>query len=323
MKIDSVKIENFRCFKKETIVFNDYTCFIGPNGSGKSTILNALNIFFKNDKDSQTTLSILSEDDFHHKITNDPIKITLTFSNLSDKAKEELSDYVRDDKLIVSAIAEYNSENQNAEIIHYGNRLGFNDFKKYFACNKNGKGKADELKKIYKELRVKYSDLPDVKTKDAMEDALKEYEMNNKNKCVLIESADQFYGINSTGKLAPFIQWVFIPASKDIIEESEESKNTAFGQLLERTVRSKINFTEKINTLKNKAQEEYKSMLDAEQSALSDISISLQKRLQCWAHPDIKAKICWDINDGGKGTGQIASPGVSPCNTRRDRPRIT
>lgn len=297
MKIDTVKIENFRCFKDETIIFNNYTCFIGSNGSGKSTILNALNIFFKNDKDSQTNLNILSEDDFHHKITKDPIKITVTFIDLSDKAKEELSDYVRDDKLVVSAIAEYNSEKQNAEIIHYGNRLGFDDFRKYFAANKDGKGKADELRNIYKELKSKDSDLPDVKTKDAMAEALKEYEALHKDKCILIRSADHFYGINSTGKLAPFIQWVFIPASKDIIEESEEAKNTAFGQLLARTVRSKINFTEKIATLKNKVQGEYKSILDAEQVALADISASLQKRMQYWAHPDIKARVCWDINE--------------------------
>ena len=297
MKIDSVKIENFRCFKNETIVFNDYTCFIGSNGSGKSTILNALNIFFKNDKDSQTNLNILSRDDFHHKVTKEPIKITVTFSNLSSEAKKELSDYQRDDKLIVSAIAEYNSEKQTATIIHYGSRRGFNEFKKYFACNKDNKGKAVDLREIYKELRSKYSDLPDAKTKDDMQTALKEYEMKNIDKCVLIPSPDQFYGINSTGKLAPFIQWVFIPASKDIIEESEESKNTAFGQLLARTVRSKINFTEKIAILKSKAQEEYKSMLNDEQLALSDISTSLQKRLQHWAHPDIKTKICWDTNE--------------------------
>lgn len=40
MKIESVKIENFRSFKNETIVLDNYTCFVGSNGSGKSTFLN-------------------------------------------------------------------------------------------------------------------------------------------------------------------------------------------------------------------------------------------------------------------------------------------
>lgn len=76
MKIESVRIENFRSFKDETIYFDDYTCFVGANGCGKSTILNALNIFFRQDKDCTTDLSKLSVEDFHHKNVGDPIKIT-------------------------------------------------------------------------------------------------------------------------------------------------------------------------------------------------------------------------------------------------------
>jgi predicted ATPase len=39
MKIESVRNENFRAFKDETVIFRDYTCFVGPNGAGKSTVL--------------------------------------------------------------------------------------------------------------------------------------------------------------------------------------------------------------------------------------------------------------------------------------------
>lgn len=296
MKIESMRVENFRCFKNEVIDFDDYTCLIGANGSGKSTILNALNVFFKNIKDSQTNLGTLSDEDFHHKDIKEPIKITLTFSELSEKAKDDLSDYVRDNKLIVSAIAEYDPIKGNAEVIHYGSRLGFDEFKKYFIAEKNG-DKVPVLQTIYLELKNQFPDLPNAKTKVDMAEGLRNYEINNKDKCVLIKSADQFYGINSTGKLAPHIQWVFVPASKDIIEESEESKNSAFGQLLARTVRSKINFTDKIKSLKNEVQDRYKSILEAENSALSDISVSLQKRLQFWSHPDIKAEVCWNTNE--------------------------
>jgi hypothetical protein len=35
VKIESVRIENFRGFKDETILFGDYSCFVGPNGAGK------------------------------------------------------------------------------------------------------------------------------------------------------------------------------------------------------------------------------------------------------------------------------------------------
>ncbi len=78
MKIESVRIENFRGYKDETIRLGDYSCFVGPNGAGKSTILTALNVFFRQYKDSKTDLSKLSADDFHHKNVKEPIRITVT-----------------------------------------------------------------------------------------------------------------------------------------------------------------------------------------------------------------------------------------------------
>ncbi|OGS06391.1 MAG: ATP-dependent endonuclease [Elusimicrobia bacterium RIFOXYA12_FULL_51_18] len=296
MRIKSIRIENFRCFKDEIIEFDKYVCLIGSNGSGKSTILNALNVFFKNEKDSQTNLNQLVEEDFHHKNIKEPIKITLTFTDLSDTAKTDLSDYVRDEQLIVSAVATYDSDKGRAEVVHSGHRLGIAEFGRYFSAEKNGE-KAAELQKLYLELKKDFSDLPNAKNKPDMADALRSYESVNKGKCVLLQSADQFYGINSTGKLSPFIQWVFVPASKDITEESEESKNTAFGQLLARTVRSKINFSEKINALKIEVQKQYKTILDDEKAALLGISNSLENRLKYWSRPDIKAKVCWDSNE--------------------------
>ena len=58
----------------------------------------------------------LTNADFHHKNIDILVKITVTFISLSEEAKKELSDYVRQDKLIVSAVAKYNSNNESAEI---------------------------------------------------------------------------------------------------------------------------------------------------------------------------------------------------------------
>lgn len=47
MKIESIKIKNFRSYKEETaICFDDLTVLVGRNDIGKSTILEALDIFF-------------------------------------------------------------------------------------------------------------------------------------------------------------------------------------------------------------------------------------------------------------------------------------
>jgi predicted ATP-dependent endonuclease of OLD family len=293
MKIESVRIENFRSFKDETIKFDDYTCFVGANGSGKSTVLNALNIFFRQNKDCTTDLSKLSIEDFHHKNTNDPIRITVTFSDLSQRAKEDLAHYVRLDKLVVSSVAKFDAATNFAEVEQYGSRLGMEEFKGYFEAEKTGVKVAD-LKNIYLELQKKYVDLPKVTTKDAMVQGLNDYASSHPEKCALLPSADKFYGVSKgENKLAPYIQWVFISATKDATEESEESKTSALGQLLARTVRSKVNFSEKVGDLKKTTQKAYQEILDAEQKALNDISETLKNRLESWAHPGITAKILW------------------------------
>ncbi|MDX1749049.1 MAG: AAA family ATPase [Methylophaga sp.] len=293
MKIESVRIENFRAFRDETVNFDNYNCLVGANGAGKSTIIHALNLFFRQNKDAGTDLNKLSENDFHHKNTKKEIKVTVTFSDLNDEAKESLATYVRQEKLIVTAIAKYDKDAQKADIEQYGNRLGISAFRKWFDEKKAG-AKVPELNSVYNELILEFPELPSVKQKQAMEDALNEYEEAHPEKCELIPSADQFYGISKgTNKLAPFIQWVFVSASKDASSEAEESKTSALGQLLERAVRSRVNFSEKVKTIREKIVNDYQQMLDAEQSVLSSLSASLESRLRVWANPTATARVAW------------------------------
>lgn len=293
MKIESVRIENFRTFKNEIIYFDDYSCFVGPNGAGKSTVLNALNVFFRQYKDSKTDLCKLSIDDFHHKDTTQPIAITVTFSDLSDSAKTSLSDYVRQDKLIVTAKAEYDEGTERAEVKQFGNRLGMTSFRSWFEAEKEKKS-ASDLKEIFSNLRKEWSEIETASSKADMADALRKYETENPDQCDLIPSEDQFYGVTKgSNRLAQHIQWVFVSASKDVSEEAEETKNSALGQLLSRAIRAKVNFSEKVNVLRSTLKSDYQAMLDAEQSVLSNLSLSLEEKLKLWANPNASAKVQW------------------------------
>ncbi|VVE18446.1 DNA replication and repair protein RecF [Pandoraea capi] len=50
MKLISLAIKNFRCYREEMIVpISDLTTLVGKNDIGKSSILEALEIFFNND----------------------------------------------------------------------------------------------------------------------------------------------------------------------------------------------------------------------------------------------------------------------------------
>ena len=63
--------------------------------------------------------------------------------------------------------------------------------------------------------------------------------------------------------------------------------------MLARTVRSKISFSEKVTELRTETREKYEQLLNAEQSALTEISKSLENRLASWSHPNISAQVLW------------------------------
>lgn len=264
MKISTLRIENYRSFEDETIYFDKYTCIVGPNGSGKSSILGALNILFRN-AEAPTDVSYLHEEDFHRKNILDPIRITATFEDLSDAAKTELKNYVRQDKLILSAIAKWDADSSRAEVRQVGSRLIMKAFAPFFNAFEEG-AKAEQLKEIYFTIRQSFPDLQDIKTKDGMRQSLRDFEEGNPALCELVESGDQFYGwTKGSNKLENHLQWVYVPAVKDPTEEQDEARNTALGKLLQRTIRSRVNFSEPLKELRNEMSNKYQELLAKEQ----------------------------------------------------------
>lgn len=84
MKLDSVKIKNFRSYKDEIeIKINDLTAFVGKNDIGKSTVLEALDIFFNDGKGNYVVK--IDKDDINKSALHDgdnDIYITAVFTNL-------------------------------------------------------------------------------------------------------------------------------------------------------------------------------------------------------------------------------------------------
>jgi predicted ATP-dependent endonuclease of OLD family len=297
MKLESVRIQNLRAFKDETIAFDDYTCLVGPNGAGKSTVLCALNIFFRSSNESPTNLTNLQEEDFHGKDTSNPIRITVTFGALSSEAQEDFKDYVRQNKLVVSAVAEYDPATKRAEVSQVGERLGIAAFRQYFARLADGE-KVPELLKMYSELQVTFPDLKAVKTKDKMTEALHEYEELHTERCSLLASRDEFYGFTrGSNRLAKYVQWVYVPAVKDATVEQQETKEGALGKLLARTVRSKANFKDRIDQIRQETQEKYEQVLEQNQGVLDSLSNALKIRLAEWAHPETGLKVRWQSDE--------------------------
>ena len=296
MRLTEVKIKNFRSFEDETISFDDYTCFVGPNGTGKSTVLQALNVFFRNTSEASVNLLTLSEEDFHHKNTQEPIEISLVFEHLSPDAQEDFKAYFRNNKLIISAKAVWDPNTNTAEVKQHGSRLVMGEFVPFFKALEN-RAPASELKEIYGELCRKYPDLSSATSKSDMEGALRTYEEAHSELCEAQSSPTQFYGWSKgENRLRRYFQWIYVPAVKDATTEQEEGKTTALGQLLERTVRSKVNFEDPIGKLRQEVAQKYGAIIDTEQGILNSLSDSLTKRIQNWTHSGTQIRLNWHYN---------------------------
>jgi putative ATP-dependent endonuclease of the OLD family len=293
MKIESVRIKNFRGFSDVIIPFNNYTCLVGSNGSGKSTVLCALNVFFRETANATTDLNRLYREDFHKKNTGSPVEITLTFVDLSAEAKVDFSNYCRHNKLVVSAIATFDDSANCAEIKQYGQRLVMPEFRDFFRAVGDNK-LVPVLKDLYNEIRTKITSLPTSGTKAAMIDALRKHEEDHQERCALEQSEDQFYGVTKgANRLNRYLQWVYVPAVKDASSEQLEQRNTALGTLLQRTVRAKTDFGHELEMMREEAQAKYKSILDKKQDALKELSSSMGTRIGEWAHPGATVRLEW------------------------------
>lgn len=295
MRIRSVRVQNFRAFEDETVSFDSCTCLVGPNGAGKSTILGALNVFFQ-EASSATDVATLTAEDFHGGNTDIPVQITVTFDQLSDAAKEDLSHYVRHGELVVTSIAVFDAKTAKAPVIQWGERLVFKQFAAFFEDDKN-KATVEPLRARFFEVTKGLADFPDIgkkPTKAAMIEALRSYEEARPEICESQRSTDHFYGVGrARGRLEPYVQWVYLPAVKDASAEAEEAGNTALGKLLQRTVRQKVNFDDALEALRARARAEYDALLQAQQGTLQEISDSLAKRLAVFAHPDASLMVEW------------------------------
>lgn len=287
MRIESVGIKNFRAFKDCTIHFDDYTCLVGANGVGKSTVLAALNVFFGYQDGNATDVRNLADEDFFQKDTSEPIEIKVTFGDLSDEAREDFKHYVRGNKLIVTARAEFSES--GAGIRQYGSRMGIGKFRPFFEAQS-----AKDKKAVYEDLSGSFTELPKWSSAAAGQEALNSFEQSHPDLCEELESKSQFYGFSKGANLLEkHIQWVYVPAVKDAATEELESKNTAFSKLLDRAVRSKVEFGDQIEDLRNSTLAQYQKLIEAENGALSELSSSLQERLQDWGNPRATVSIAW------------------------------
>jgi len=226
MKIQSVRIRNFRALKDVTIPFDSVTTFIGPNGAGKSTVLRALDWFFNGKPGS------LTEKDCSFGATNGEIEVQVTFAELTEKDREALGKYAPEGATTFTA---WKRRSPDGADVLSANAKGFPDFNAIKAA-----GGATAKKELYASLRSSRPELnlPTANTGPAVEQAMTTWESSNTDQLVDAPEAllTNFFGFNSGGKMSGLFDFVLVPADLRASEESIDGKSSIIGRILERSV---------------------------------------------------------------------------------------
>lgn len=95
MKIKEIHIKHYKSLKDVVIYPNDIMGFVGGNNSGKSSVLNALELFFDG------SIKLLHKECFYQNDSSTPIEISIVFRDLNEIEKENFKPWMHKDDLMV------------------------------------------------------------------------------------------------------------------------------------------------------------------------------------------------------------------------------
>lgn len=268
MKIQSVRIKNFRTLEDVSIDFDKVTTFIGPNGAGKSSVLRALDWFF-NGKQGE-----LSGGDCSFGKTDESIEVQVTFCELTSRDREELGKYAPQGAATFTAWKRRSPDGSETLSANSKSYPGFNDIK--------SAGSAREKQSQYKALRVAQPDLglPTATSGIAVDQAMTEWESAHTDQLTDAPEALQtnFFGFNSGGKMSGLFDFVLVTADLRAGEESVDAKASIIGRILERSVDRSAADEEIAEIVKESRQrqqqvydDKFKSQLDAMTKQLNGV----------------------------------------------------
>lgn len=285
MKLDKLQFTNFRCFRREEIELADYVSFVGPNNCGKSTILTAISALY----DESVRGSTLASADFHVDAGEADLHIRYEFSDLTEQACADLSHYVRNGRVVFDLVAS-RSASGGVSTKCRGVRYGLPQLAPFFAAPN-----ATAKKSIYERLRGEGAHLPPWKNMGDAEAALRDFEGKRDSEHVAIPSEENAYGAaGPIHKIRRHLDWIYVPAVKDVSAEASELRNSAFSKLILLAIRSKHNFSEKIKEIQDNAGIELKKAIEDSGDALKDVGGDIDKLFKSLTTSRVDVALQWD-----------------------------
>jgi putative ATP-dependent endonuclease of OLD family len=283
--IESIRVQNFRCIRDETLPCEQLTVLIGRNGCGKSSFLRALEMFY-------SPSVRYNEDDFYDRGTATDIIITITFTNLSENEKKLFRKYVEGEKLTVEKVVKWPQGRGSQK--YYGKSFENPEFESFRSA------KGPNLRIEYKKLRDnKYYDLPEYANKDEAERALQSWEESHPAQCVRQRDEGQFFGFKEVGevRLERFTRFIPIPAVRDASEDAAEGRGTPLTEIMDLVVRSVLAQRKEVIELQEGTQRQYEQIVDPIRlTELQTLERDLSDTLKTYV-PDAAVKLTWLTGD--------------------------
>ena len=279
MMLESIRIENYRSIRDETLRCNELTALVGANGSGKSSFLRAIASFF-------AEKPVLTEDDYYARRAP-KIRVTATFGCLSDTAKKQFGDYVLDGRLTVAREFELDGKPNPPYCCMV---LQNPDFAPIRAQRRG-------VKSIYEELREKdkYADLPKWTRYDEVRAVLREWEDAHPDSRK--ETFDNGSFLQGRGFPERFIQFLHIEPVRDATQDALEGRNSTLTSLVDIAVRNNLMTNENIKKFADGVKKKYKQIMDSTgRTKLDNLSSSLTQTVRQFV-PDAEVDLSWSRPD--------------------------
>jgi predicted ATP-dependent endonuclease of OLD family len=283
MIIKSIRVENFRCIKGETLPCDELTVLVGANGSGKSAFLQALDKFYN-------PAARYDHEDFYGADTSRPILVTITYSDLTDREIESFRKYIEGGELVVQK--EMSSAGGRAGQKYYGMSLQNPEFSAFREATS-----AVERRAAYRRVQAagRFPSLPAYTNQDAARRALEDWEEAHPDKCKRQRDEGQFFGFREVGeaRLEHYTGFLFIPAVLEASQEAAERKGSALDNLLDLVVRSVVARRENVREFVAETQERYEEVMDPSNlPELRTLESDLDRTLKTYA-PGTAVELPW------------------------------
>ena len=294
MLISAVRIRNLCAAKDLTLTCEPLTVLVGRNGAGKSTVLRALELFY-------ASTPQLTASDYYAEDTSVPVEIAVTFSELSAAARAQFAGYLDSASLSVVRVLQL----QGGKVVakYHGETLQCPDF-----VAMRGMLAARDITNAYKDLRqiATYAELPDVKSKDAALDALREWELLHPESCVRARDDGQFFGFAEVaqGYLGRHTRLIRIPAVRDASGDASEGRGSPITQLMDLVVRRTFASRDDVAALRAEIKEKYKAIVEPTGTGqVAELATSLSSTLKTFV-PDASVVLTW----GAPGELELPMP---------------